>query len=454
MKWIGEVWVCKILVVCNIFLKINSDMVKSEDIKSFGDHLNDLSCNYKLVFDSMKRLKRESEFQSLIKLSEEYLKNGTDRLERIKDTYADFAKEISTSCDNYITKVKVIEEEDEKEIDIIKGDFEKMKGEIMDMNTVLAEVKEFDKETYFVYNDDKISTGLNVELVKQYPNSYLYREYMSDRRTYDGNVFIDCSGENDEFIVKYMKDDECLIDDLKKMNLATKEKLLDDLNFLELPIKKEFVKELGHNEDNEIMEAWKNRRVLLVNNEYNKDFIELLKKNQLLDTVFKNQNLGRIQYIEDQKSFTMAITLKYYDVIVDCLKNGKMINKELIKANSDNGDADELINEMEMIGIELSDDKKEVIKGCFYQPMFMNISKIIDNEEYDKYLQKWTRCHKWKLIYRASEHRYTAKSFHKYCDNKGPTLIVIKSSEGWIFGGYTTQSWSGLSMYNDMIFDY
>ena len=78
-------------------------MVTTEDIKSFGDHLNDLSCNYKLVFDSMKRLKRESEFQSLIKLSEEYLKNGTDRLERMKDTYADFAKEISTSCDNYIT---------------------------------------------------------------------------------------------------------------------------------------------------------------------------------------------------------------------------------------------------------------------------------------------------------------------------------------------------------------
>ena len=87
---------------------------------------------------------------------------------------------------------------------------------------------------------------------------------MSDRRTYDGNVFIDCSGENDEFIVKYMKDDECLIDDLKKMNLATKEKLLDDLNFLELPIKKEFVKELGHNEDNEIMEAWRERRIVMV----------------------------------------------------------------------------------------------------------------------------------------------------------------------------------------------
>ena len=92
-------------------------MVKPKDVEGFKDHLNDLSCNYKLVFDSMKRLKRESAYQSFIKLSEEYLKNGTDRLERIKDTYADFAKEISTSCDNYITKVKVIEEEDQKEIE-------------------------------------------------------------------------------------------------------------------------------------------------------------------------------------------------------------------------------------------------------------------------------------------------------------------------------------------------
>ena len=131
-------------------------------------------------------------------------------------------------------------------------------------------------------------------------------------------------------------------------------------------------------------------------------------------------------------------------MIVDCLKNEKMINKELIEANSDNGDADELINEMEMIGIELNDTKKEVIRGCFYQPMFMNISKIIDNEEYDKYLQKWTRCHKWKLIYRASKHGYTAKSFHEHCDNVTPTLVIIKSDNDCIFGGYTTQSWKAV----------
>ena len=63
--------------------------------------------------------------------------------------------------------------------------------------------------------------------------------------------------------------------------------------------------------------------------------------------------------------------------------------------------------------------------------------------KYDKYLIEWFDHYSWKLIYRASEHNYTAESFHKHCNDIGPTLIMIKSTNGWIFGGYTTQSWSG-----------
>ena len=223
--------------------------------------------------------------------------------------------------------------------------------------------------------------------------------------------------------------------------MVAKEKLLDDLNFLELPIKKEILRELGRNEDNEIMEAWREKRALKVNNEYNKEFIDLLKKNELLDTVFNNQNLGDIQYIEDQKSFTLPIHLKYYDVIVDCLKNGKIINKELIKKNSDNSDADELINEMEMIGIELNDDNKEEIRGCFGSQILRE-STILEDTQYDKALKEWLGSeHEWKMIYRASDHDYSASSFHEHCNNVTPTLVIIKSHNDCIFGGYTTQSW-------------
>ncbi len=74
---------------------------------------------------------------------------------------------------------------------------------------------------------------------------------------------------------------------------------------------------------------------------------------------------------------------------------------------------------------------------------FLPNTQIVDSQ-YDSYLKEWLGDVKdMRLIYRASEHEFTTKSFHEYCDDQGPTLIVIKSSEGWIFGGYTTQSWGG-----------
>ena len=46
-----------------------------------------------------------------------------------------------------------------------------------------------------------------------------------------------------------------------------------------------------------------------------------------------------------------------------------------------------------------------------------------------------------KLLYHASESDYSAKRFHKISDDKGPTITIIKSNWGNIFGGYTSMSW-------------
>ena len=44
------------------------------------------------------------------------------------------------------------------------------------------------------------------------------------------------------------------------------------------------------------------------------------------------------------------------------------------------------------------------------------------------------------LLFRASTDGNTPADFHRCCDNKGPTLVLIKSGE-YIFGGFTLQSW-------------
>ena len=73
----------------------------------------------------------------------------------------------------------------------------------------------------------------------------------------------------------------------------------------------------------------------------------------------------------------------------------------------------------------------------FLYPIYSSFLKesIINKKQYDRYLKEWLgNEYKWKLLYRASEHDYTGESFHEYCDDKGPTLVIIKSTEGWIFG--------------------
>ncbi|TNV77001.1 hypothetical protein FGO68_gene15724 [Halteria grandinella] len=42
---------------------------------------------------------------------------------------------------------------------------------------------------------------------------------------------------------------------------------------------------------------------------------------------------------------------------------------------------------------------------------------------------------------RGSRDGFRAEAFHALCDGKGPTLSVIKSESGHVFGGYTTVSW-------------
>ena len=47
-----------------------------------------------------------------------------------------------------------------------------------------------------------------------------------------------------------------------------------------------------------------------------------------------------------------------------------------------------------------------------------------------------------KMIYRGTDHQFTRKSWDDLCLNKGPTLTVIQSENGRIFGGYTSKNWT------------
>ncbi|CAH3186833.1 unnamed protein product, partial [Porites lobata] len=46
----------------------------------------------------------------------------------------------------------------------------------------------------------------------------------------------------------------------------------------------------------------------------------------------------------------------------------------------------------------------------------------------------------WKLCYRASVDGWRSRTFHNRCDNKGPTVTIVRVGS-YIFGGYNDKSW-------------
>ena len=72
------------------------------------------------------------------------------------------------------------------------------------------------------------------------------------------------------------------------------------------------------------------------------------------------------------------------------------------------------------------------------------IGDIIKTKEQFNLICDWINFEKsfeFKLLYKGTTDGDTIEKFHSKCDNQYPTISIIESIEGQIFGGYTTKSW-------------
>jgi hypothetical protein len=77
-------------------------------------------------------------------------------------------------------------------------------------------------------------------------------------------------------------------------------------------------------------------------------------------------------------------------------------------------------------------------------------SKILRQDQITELIKlcKFNASDKWTLLYRGSRDGFGAEDFHLKCDNKSPTLTIIKAQEsGYIFGGYTEAEWDSTYEY-------
>ena len=92
-------------------------MVTSEDIDYLEEHLDSLSSDYNLFYDSLRKLKGKDVSSALLQKSEDYTRNGEGRLERMKAVYNYFLGNFLRVCDSYVNNVSSIEEEERNEVD-------------------------------------------------------------------------------------------------------------------------------------------------------------------------------------------------------------------------------------------------------------------------------------------------------------------------------------------------
>jgi len=126
----------------------------------------------------------------------------------------------------------------------------------------------------------------------------------------------------------------------------------------------------------------------------------------------------------------------HFRYILNYLRTGQLI------VPKDEITREELLAEAEFYQVE------GIIKAlkisCFKDSVILSSDQREPLVKWLKESQAITNFSADKLLYRASRDGWAAANFHSCCDNKGPTVTVIKSGN-YIFGGYTEQHWDGKS---------
>ena len=331
--------------------------------------------------------------------------------------------EISMDCISYFGKNENLSEINMNEV---KNDIEKAKENVLITSS----------KVYVLQN--LIEKEISNELVMMYPESMFYYNLIDmDSRNGD-KIDTGYPLKYMDEIVKYMANEL----DVNEWNGMKFDELCIELMDMRIAFRNDIMNRL-YNGSNEYGVGWKNRCLVVNGNEY-KLKIDCMKWK--LSDLNHNEENERIEYLIDEK----------YESIIQALSRISRSEfydySELIE-NLDHNIVNMFINEDIL---DMTNDDVHHFFFSIYSPLLKYT--ILIGQEYDSYLKEWLGDYKWKLLYRASEHGYTAKSFHECCDDQGPTLVLIKSSEGCIFGGYTTQSWNSLypnffeCIYNDMIF--
>jgi hypothetical protein len=172
---------------------------------------------------------------------------------------------------------------------------------------------------------------------------------------------------------------------------------------------------------------------------YEQECIKAFKMNKEMNEKF-------INVVQELKSFNKKCKqfFKKNNSKIDGILDVKNVAQQCNKKADDNlNKLNELIFNNNILKFE-----KNILAdfqlGSFFNDIPNMDSAILTQKQMAELmiLCEFDKDQKWKSLYRASVDQFTAKNFHLKCDGNKDTLIVIKSTSGNIFGGYTKVDWS------------
>ena len=272
-----------------------------------------------------------------------------------------------------------------------------------------------------------------------------------------------------EQIGKHKDCDVCLIEEIKrekKDKLAQNIKLLEKLSnisqesinnlkiiFDEINKRKEELKnliqkiftkirnELNNREDQLLINIDNYFEILFLKEDILKNYEKLPNKIKL--SLEKCKLINKKEQIDNNK---LSFLINECINIENNIKDIDTINENIKRYKSSNDFKIEFLPE-EMEINNFSEKIKTFGKILFFNNK-LSYSSIINNDYNKQYsIIKWISEKTNKNIiqieplFKMSENGHKCDDFHRYCDNKGPTLTLVKTKKNKIFGGFTPLSW-------------
>ena len=278
----------------------------------------------------------------------------------------------------------------------------------------------------------------------------------------------------------------CLIcsnyeNDHKQHKIKTVKNILDEQAILltgsmrqcegEIKIMEELISSMIYSKEK--FEEEKNNFIEKANNVFN-DIFNIIKESQeLLKEYIENLFKNKLETLNDKLTNFKLIRNRYdyyrnlicdRDIdIIDRVIQIKKLNKNILKIenlgllHSDNFNksfAQSLFsnNPTKEIKKQISSFKFLPITDItitILQKVFKK-SKIINPELlFNDFIIILPKIKSGILLYQISKDGASPITFHEKCNNKGPTLTIIKTNDGHIFGGYNPISWINEAMYNE-----